>query len=488
MKTKLLIQGNFIEVRLFAFLFSLCILLPAVSSAQVISAGSYHSLAVCSDSTVRSWGWNNNGQLGVGTTTSSSTPVQVNSLTGIIAMDGGGVPPFMGNSSSHSVFLKNDGTVWACGKNNYGQLGDSTTTPSSTPVQVNSLSGIIAVACGFFHSLFIKNDSTVWACGRNFIGQLGDGTTTNRSTPVQVSGLTSITSVASGGNHSLFLKNDGTVWACGQNLYGALGVGDTIDRLTPVQVNSLTSIIAVAGGGSHSLFLKNDGTVWACGSNYLGQLGDSTTTDRSTPVQVNSLTGIIAVASGGSHSLFLKNDGTVWACGLNTSGQLGDGTTTSSSTPVQVNSLTGITAMAAGYLYSLFLKNDETVWACGRNVEGQLGNGTSDNNPHPTPLQVTGLCPMITAITEPKQEDGFQIYPNPTTGQFTINLGSNNRKVVVTITDLTGKIIYTTTASDPDSYREQKIEVNIQDFATGIYVVQIQTADFMGTKKLVVEK
>ena len=139
MKTKLLIQGNFIEVRLFAFLFSLCILLPAVSSAQVISAGSYHSLAVCSDSTVRSWGWNNNGQLGVGTTTSSSTPVQVNSLTGIIAMDGGGVPPFMGNSSSHSVFLKNDGTVWACGKNNYGQLGDGTTTPSSTPVQVNSL-------------------------------------------------------------------------------------------------------------------------------------------------------------------------------------------------------------------------------------------------------------------------------------------------------------------------------------------------------------
>jgi hypothetical protein len=193
------------------------------------------------------------------------------------------------------------------------------------------------------------------------------------------------------------------------------------------------------------------------------------------------------VAGGGSHSLFLKNDGTVWACGLNTSGQLGDSTTTSSSTPVQVNLLTGINAIEAGYLHSLFLKNNGTVWACGRNVEGQLGNGTTDSNPHPTPAQVTGLCPMITAITEPKQEDGFQIYPNPTTDKLTIVLASNSKKVQVTIADITGKIVYTTISTDPNSYREQKIEVNTQDFAAGIYLVQIQTADFNATKKLIVE-
>jgi alpha-tubulin suppressor-like RCC1 family protein len=106
-------------------------------------------------------------------------------------------------------------------------------------VQVSSLTGIITVSTGAHHSLFVKNDGTAWACGYNVYGQLGDGTTTDRWTPVQVNSLTGITAVASGPGHSLFMKNDGTAWACGSNWYGQLGDGTNINRNTPVQVTGL---------------------------------------------------------------------------------------------------------------------------------------------------------------------------------------------------------------------------------------------------------
>jgi alpha-tubulin suppressor-like RCC1 family protein len=195
--------------------------------------------------------------------------------------------------ADHSLFLKNDGTVWACGSNGFGQLGDGTYTSSSTPIQVSSLTGITSMAAGVGFSLFVKNDGTVWACGCNFSGQLGDGTITGKLTPVLVSSITGITIVAAGGNHSLFLKNNGMVWACGSNSNGQLGDGTNIDKTTPVQVNSLVGITAAAIGWNHSLFLKNDGTMWACGSNSYGQLGDSTTIDKTQPIQVSGLCTII---------------------------------------------------------------------------------------------------------------------------------------------------------------------------------------------------
>ena len=355
--------------------------------AQVIAGGASHSLFACADSTVRSCGLNAYGQLGNGTTTSTTLAVQVSGLTGITAVAAG---------QHHSLFLKNDGTVWACGRNAYGRLGDGTTVNKTTAVQVSGLTGITAVAAGDWHSLFLKNDGTVWACGRNNFGQLGNGTTADKTTAVQVSGLTGITAVAAGGVHSLFLKNDGTVWACGSNWTGQLGDGTTAGKTTAVQVSGLTGITVVAAGGYYSLFLKNDGTVWACGSNWAGQLGDGTTADTALAVQVSGLTGITAVAAGLYYSLFVKNDGTVWACGRNNFGQLGNGTTADKTTAVQVSGLAGITAVAAGYTHSLFLKNDGTVWACGFNLYGQLGDGTTANKT--LAVQVTGLCTVVAPI------------------------------------------------------------------------------------------
>jgi alpha-tubulin suppressor-like RCC1 family protein len=124
---------------------------------------------------------------------------------------------------NHTAILKTDGTVWTCGKNNYGQLGDGTATDRHFPVQVTGLTGVRAIAAGESFTIVLKSDGTVWAWGYNAYGMLGDGTTTNRTTPVQVSGLTGVNAVAVGDAHSVALKSDGTVWTWGWNGYGGLG-------------------------------------------------------------------------------------------------------------------------------------------------------------------------------------------------------------------------------------------------------------------------
>jgi alpha-tubulin suppressor-like RCC1 family protein len=248
-----------------------------------IDDGKEHSLFLKTDGTVWAVGWNDYGQLGDGTLNPRTTPVQVSGLTGITAMAGG---------QYHSIFLKSDGTVWTCGASSHGQLGiGSNNSPISTAVQISGLTGITAVEAGEFHSVFLKNDGTVWTCGDNSYGQLGDGTETERSTPVQVSGFSVITAIAAGTTHTLFTKNDNTAWGVGSNSSGELGDGTLTRRSTPVQVIGLSGITAIDAGYAHSLFLKNDGTVWAIGWNAHGQLGDGTVITRITPTQVIGLCG-----------------------------------------------------------------------------------------------------------------------------------------------------------------------------------------------------
>ena len=350
------------------------------ASVVQVSAGGSYTLALKSDGTVWAWGRNNYGQLGNGLFNSSETLIKVIGLSDVKAIFAG---------DFQSLALKNDGTVWAWGRNDYGQLGDGTKTNRSTPIQITGLSGVTAISAGGWHSLALKNDGTVWAWGRNDSGQLGDGTTSNKSTPAQVTGLGGVTAISAGSSHSLALKNDGIVWAWGNNnYYGKLGDGTTEDKSTPVQVKVLSGITAISAGSSHSLALKNDGTVWAWGYNYYGQLGNGATMNSS-PVQAKVLNGVVAISAGGSFSLALKNDGTVWAWGSNSFCQLGDGAMFQRTTPIYVTGLDGMKNISSGDRHSLALKNDGTVWAWGYNHYGQLGNITAAIKS--TPLQVTGL-------------------------------------------------------------------------------------------------
>jgi alpha-tubulin suppressor-like RCC1 family protein len=352
-----------------------------LTGITALAAGLLHSMALRNDGTVWTWGGNWSGQLGNGMTTPpQATPGQVPGLTDITAVVAG---------EYHALALRGDGTVWAWGDNYFGSLGTGLDPDrQTTPVQASRITGVTTVVAGYTHSLALRGDGTVWAWGENNHGQLGE-TNPWRDTLMQVPGLMGFTAVAVGGAHSLALRGDGTVWAWGDNGYGQLGDGTTTQRNSPVQVSGLTGVTALAAGGDHSVALRGDGTVWAWGDNGYGQLGDGTATPRATPVQVPGLTDIIAVATGAYHVLALRNDGTVWAWGANDRGQLGMGTTAPQAAPVQVSGLTGVTALAAGTYHAVALRDDGTVWGWGDNGNAQLGDG----RPLFMPTPVKALLP-----------------------------------------------------------------------------------------------
>ena len=234
--------------------------------------------------------------------------------------------------ANHTLILKQDsngnpGTLWAMGDNQYGQLGDGTTTDRSLAVEVKvggeAVTGVTDIAAGDNHSFYIKSDGSLWAMGLNTSGQLGNGNTTNQSTPVQIL-ASGVTDIAGGGNHSLFLKSDGSLWAMGSNSSGQLGDGDTADLSTPYEVET-NGVTKIAAGSSHSLYVRNN-YLWAMGENSDGQLGDSTTWDRNRPIFVPGIEGTITdVIAGGNHSFYVRQNGTIWAMGSDHVGQLGVG-------------------------------------------------------------------------------------------------------------------------------------------------------------------
>ncbi|MCL2828644.1 MAG: S-layer homology domain-containing protein [Oscillospiraceae bacterium] len=350
---------------------------------MIVAGLSVYTVALRNDGTVWAWGFNERGSLGDGTTTNRHTPVQVQNLDNVTTIAAGG---------SHNVALRSDGTVWAWGLNDRGQLGDGTIgwdIMRTTPVQVQNLGDVTAIAAGGAHTLALKSDGTVWAWGLNGGGQLGDGTTTTSYTPVQVQNLDNVAAIAAGTDHTVALKNDGTVWAWGHNHFGQLGDGTTTNRRTPVQIQSLDNIADIAAGGRNTVALGNDGIVWAWGCNEEAQTGDGTRGGRRlAPVRVRNLDSATAIAAGQSHNVALRSDGTIWTWGGNQYGQLGDGTTVRRHTPSGGARLDNAVAIAAGAVHTVALRNDGMVWAWGHNELGQLGDGTGTNRT--TPVQVLG--------------------------------------------------------------------------------------------------
>jgi len=363
-----------------------------LTDVKAITVDNSRTIVLKNDGTVWAWGRNDYGQIGDGTTTHRSTPTQIN-ITNVKEIVVGRSTDYI--KSDFTLALKNDGTVWAWGWNGNGELGDGTTTNRSIPTQVN-INDVKGIATGTNNVFALKNDGTVWAWGWNGNGQLGDGTTTLRLIPTQID-ITNVKEIVCGIRHTVALKNDGTVWAWGSNQYGQLGDETTTNRLAPTEIN-ITNVKKIVAGYFYTMALKNDGTLWAWGQGKDGQLGNGTLSNKSMPTEVD-ITNVKDIVTGGyysggnapidgNHSFAIKNDGTVWAWGNNHYGQLGDGTTTNRFTPVQVN-ITNVKEISVGAWSIIALKNDGTVWAWGQNAGGLLGDGTTTDR-H-TPVQTIGL-------------------------------------------------------------------------------------------------
>jgi alpha-tubulin suppressor-like RCC1 family protein len=357
-------------------------------AARGIASGWQHSCVVTTTGGVRCWGANGDGQLGDGTTTSRSIPVDVSGLTsGVVAVVTG---------DRHTCALTSAGGVKCWGYNFYGQLGDGTTTSRSTPVDVSGLTdGMVSVASGRYHVCGITTAGGALCWGRNYEGELGDGTMTNATTPVTVAGLPGggATAVEPGGYHTCAVTTAGGVACWGYNLYGQLGDGTTTTRPTPAYVTGLTNgVAAITHGAAHVCALGTTGGVKCWGMNGNGELGDGTTTNRLTPVDVSVISGgVAAVAGSSSHTCAVGGAGVMVCWGLNDSGQLGDGSTTSRTTPVVVAGLTGDPALPApGRYHTCVLLADGGVKCWGDNAYGQLGDGTTTDRL--VPVGVTGLA------------------------------------------------------------------------------------------------
>lgn len=302
------------------------------SNVMVIAAGSHHSLILKRDGSLWAMGGNWYGELGDGTYNSASLPEQI-VASNVTAIAAGGY---------HSLFLKSDGSLWAMGYDEYGVLGDGATNGGNyyinLPEQIVA-SNVTAIAAGDGHSLFLENDGSLWAIGTDFAGQLGDGGEgfNIQNTPVQVV-ASNVTAIAGGGSHSLFLKSDGSLWAMGENNDGQLGDGTSglSNRTNRPEEIVTNGVMAIAAGVAHSLFIKIDGSLWGMGANFYGQLGDGARNWYIVRPEQLVASGVTAIAAGEYQSLFLRSDGSLWAMGDNEFGQLGDGTYNSSNCPEQI--------------------------------------------------------------------------------------------------------------------------------------------------------
>lgn len=358
---------------------------PAASAATVAPARTPKP-----PQSILAWGSNAYGELGNGTTTDSSTPAPVQHLPS-------GAKYTTVRCLLFSLAVTTSGQVYAWGYNGSGELGDGTTTNRLTPVPVKLPTGVkvTAVRAGGVFALGLTSTGKVYAWGSNAAGELGNGTTKTRLKPVPVTlpkGVT-VKAISAGFENGLALTSTGRVLAWGAGAAGQLGDGSTKRRLVPgyVRLPAHTTATSIAAGSLMDFAATSAGKLLAWGSNSYG-LGDGTTKQRNTPVPVKLPKGVkvVAATAGLQHVLALTTGGRVLAWGLNMSGQLGDGTTTNRLVPVfaKLPAGTKVRQLAAGKYYSMALTAKGKILAWGNGSTGDLGDGSTADSQTPVAVDL----------------------------------------------------------------------------------------------------
>lgn len=326
-----------------------------MSTGLRLSVSGQSGFAVTDNGSATSWGLNDRGQLGDASFVTRPFPFDVYLLPPSLFIRGNG---------ENSTAVTRSGEVWAWGANDHGQLGDDfgrfgdeangflVPPENARPRKVSGVPDYAVEAVpgsGFTVARFA--DGSVYAWGRNDSGQLGRGATSvdGDSTPQLVPGLSSVVQIAVGADFALALQADGSVLAWGSNEFGQLGVGDQTMRSSPLIVPALSQIRWIGAGARHALAVDENGVLYAWGDNSDGQLGadPDLTGLRLAPAAVTLGQSIARAVGGDAHTLALTETGDVYAWGANASGQLGNGTTTPDWNPAAVPSLEGIADVQA---------------------------------------------------------------------------------------------------------------------------------------------
>jgi len=351
----------------------------APSKASTVSAGYLHTCAVTSKGAARCWGANEYGQLGNNSTTDSSAPVGVYGL--------GSKVKNITSGYLHSCALTTNGRVWCWGNNTYGQLGNNSTTNSARPVAVAGLGrGVRAIDAGWFDTCAITARGAVKCWGNNSYGQLGNNTTTSSLTPVQVHGLTrGAKAVSASYFHTCAITAKGAAKCWGNNSWGELGDNTANESAKPVGVYGLNKRVKqISAGYTSTCAVTTKGAAKCWGSNLYGQLGDNSTTTTGKPVNVYGLgSDIKSVKAGGYHACALTTAGGVRCWGLNDEGQLGDNSTISSLKPVVVATADKMRVITSGFEHTCAMTAQRAITCWGYNQRGQLGDNSTANRSQP---------------------------------------------------------------------------------------------------------
>lgn len=269
--------------------------------------------------------------------------------------------------------LDADGNVYAWGRNEYGSVGvGSESTKTVTKPTKIKLGDVVELAAGDEHALAMISDGSLYAWGRNQRGQLGNGSTKNGYSPKKISTPGEVMSFTAGDYNTALILTDGTLWMCGDNSRGQLGLKASDKPVTSFVQLPLQNVAQVSVGDYHVVALTEDGKVYTWGSNEYGQLGNWQLDDKeSQPQLLVKMDNVRAVNAGDYHTFVLCHNGDLYAFGRNDNGQLGNGETANAYQPQLVQ--TDVREMDTGYAHTVVVKNDGTIWGAGRNEYGSLG-------------------------------------------------------------------------------------------------------------------